>query len=1220
MRSSGPWFLISIAAAPSMIIKQLDMTGFKSFANRTVIGFVPGICAIVGPNGCGKSNVLDALRWVMGEQSARQLRGKAMEDVIFAGTGNQSPVSMAEVSLLMSASSDASHLVVDGPEMESPDVQITRRLYRSGESEYLINRRPCRLKDIHQLLMGHGTIGKSYAVIQQGNIGAITEATPEERRQYLDEASGAMRYKSKRQDVAKKIEETRENLQRLDDILTEIKRQMAVLQRQAKRAKAYLELQGSVQRMEILYALYIVAREDALLEELVERKRRLQDHVRTHRQVLEEKTAAVGVLRAGLEEAAARSRDVSGRLQQLERRIDRTVQETDYLRVEAERLQKERNECLEGIRGIEERAGRQEEEGTALVKREEELRREIEDAEVRLQESRKAEAECRGRMETLKVQIETIRKAVLSLSADEAKTLQASRTAVENRRQAERNLKRIAEELLAARRSEETIAGQKREVESEIEELDGDMAALEGRIDRQRSMLTEKTAVFRQWTERVRSLQDKRRGIDIRLSTLRKLASAYEGFSAAAKAVLRDWPKRVNSVEGGSSGSPVAIADVLHVDSGYELAVEVVLNDALQWVMLDSVDRVRSAIDFLAEHPAGRCGFVLSAWGVTMPAVASSCPIGEPLIDRVRFSCELPALKALLESVRVVETREEALNACGLLSAGQRVVSRDGVLIGADGVILTGYGMDPTGLLGRKSEIEQAEAERNGCLQKIAEAEQAMKQAETEVKSGEKTLSRLLEELQEDREDRQEADKRRIQLEERWKHLRRNLDILLIEQERLSGEETDSEDESLRLQATLGDIRQTLRLEQERLQAAEAEREKWSASLEAFQQERQAVEVRLTSAQANVENVRDSIRRLEQARQEGHRQAEQMRERLHTIEKQQAECAAKLERNRKAIEQGNRERKALREEVAAWKTEIAALDEKRVHLEETIRELLENRDTTERQLQEIEIEWTQHRGIREHALADIHRITHRPISELMHEMQESLQEPAFDGEALLEEIQKKREQLQRFPEINTAAIRELAEIRQRHDFLEAQKADLLKAMDDLQTAIRKIDRATRESFLETFHAVNAKIAEVFSQLFEGGTAGLVMTDPDNPLESGVEFMIQPPGKRLTRISLLSGGEKALCAIAFIFSIFLIRPASFCLLDEIDAPLDEANVLRFNRLLDIVGEKAQIIIATHNRRTMAFADMLIGVTMETKGISRIVPVKWEDVNHLVKEAN
>lgn len=1204
-----------------MIIKQLDMTGFKSFANRTVIGFVPGICAIVGPNGCGKSNVLDALRWVMGEQSARQLRGKAMEDVIFAGTGNQSPLSMAEVSLLLSASSDAYHPVVDGPGIESSDVQITRRLYRSGESEYLINRQPCRLKDIHQLLMGHGTIGKSYTVIQQGNIGAITEATPEERRQYLDEASGAMRYKSKRQEVARKIEETRENLQRLDDILTEIKRQMAVLQRQAKRAKAYLELQATVQRMEILYALYIVIREDALLEGLVERKRQLQDHVRTHRQVLEEKTAAVGVLRARLEEAAARSRDIAGALQQLERRIDRAVQEMDYLKVEAERLRKERNECLDGIRRIEERAACEEEQGAELSRRHEALQHEIEGAEIRLLESRKAEAECRERLETLQAQIETIRKTVLTLSADEAKTLQASRTAVENRKQAERNLKRIAEEILAARRSEEMIAGQKRKVASEIDKLDAHIADMEERIDRQRGILAEKTAVFRQWTERVRFLQDKRRGIDIRLGTLRKLASAYEGFSAAAKAVLRDWPKRAKSAEGGIPGSPVPIADVLHVDSGYELAVEVVLNDALQWVMLDSVDRVRSAIDFLSEHPAGRCGFVLSGPGSKMArASISSCPIGEPLIDRVRFSCEIPVLKALLESVRVVETRDEALNACGLLSEGQRIVSRDGVLIGADGVILTGYGLDPTGLLSRKSEIEQAEAERNDCLREIAEAEQKMKQAEAEVKLGEKTLGRLIEELQEDREDRQEADKRRIQLEERWKHLRRNLDIFLIEQERLSGEETDSEDESLRLQTTLGDIRQALRLEQEGLEAAALERETWSRSLDALQQERQTVQVRLTSAEANVEHVRDSIRRLEQARQEGQRQTEQMQERLQTIEKQQAECAAKLERNRNSIEQGNREREALRAESAAWKTQIAALDENRVHLEETIRELLENRDTNERQLQEIEIKWTEHRGIREHALADIHRITHRPISELRFEMQESLQEPTFDEQALLEEIQRKREQLHRFPEINTAAIRELAEIRQRHDFLEAQKVDLLKAMDDLQTAIRKIDRATRESFLETFHAVNAKIAEVFPQLFEGGTSGLVMTDPENPLESGVEFMIQPPGKRLTRISLLSGGEKALCAIAFIFSIFLIRPASFCLLDEIDAPLDEANVLRFNRLLDIVGEKAQIIIATHNRRTMAFADMLIGVTMEAKGVSRIVPVKWEDVNHLVKEAN
>ncbi len=1204
-----------------MIIKQLDMTGFKSFANRTVIGFVPGICAIVGPNGCGKSNVLDALRWVMGEQSARQLRGKAMEDVIFAGTGNQSPLSMAEVSLLLSASGEGVHPGTEAAEVNASDVQITRRLYRTGESEYLLNRQPCRLKDIHQLLMGHGATGKSYAVIQQGNIGAITEATPEERRQYLDEASGAMRYKSKRQEVARKIEETRENLLRLDDILAEIKRQMAVLQRQAKRAKAYLDLQNAVQRMEILFGLHIVSREEAHLEALAERKRHLLDHEQTHRQVLEEKTAAVGALRAKLEAAAIRSRDLVGRLQLIERRIDRMIQEMDYLKLEAERLEKERNQCLEELQRIQEKAGRHEEEREALTKREEELTREVEGAEIRLRESRKAEAECRGRMETLKGRIETFRKAVLTLSADEAKTLQASRTAVENRRQAERNLKRIAEELLAARRNEETLAGQKREVESEIEELDGRIADMEERIDGQRRMLTETTAVFRQTTERVRALQDKRRGIDIRLNTLRKLASAYEGFSTAARAVLRDWPKRMNLADKGSSVSPVAIADVLHVDSGYELALEVVLNDALQWVMLDSVDRVRGAIDFLAEHPAGRCGFVLPEVGSSVVAASMSpCSIGEPLMDRVRFSRDIPALKTLLETVWVVETREEALAACGLLSAGQRVVSRDGVLVGADGVILTGYGMDPTGLLSRKNDIELAESERNDCLRELAEAEQAMKQAETEVKAGEKALSRLLEELQENREDRQEADKRRIQLEERWKHIRRNLDILIIEQERLSGEETDSEAESLRLQSTLDDIRRALRLEQERLEAAEAEQDGWRRSLDSLQQERQTVQVALTSAQAALENVRDSIRRLDHARKEGQRQAEQMRNRLQTIEKQRSECLGKLERNRKSIEQGNRERDVLRTEAATWEAETAALDEKRAHLEETIRELQENRDTTARQLQDIEIEWTEHRGVREHALADIGRITSRSISELRHDMQEALQDPAFDGEALSEEIRRKREQLLRFPEINTAAIRELAEVRERHDFLETQKADLLKAMDDLQTAIRKIDRATRETFLETFHAVNAKIAEVFPQLFEGGTAGLVMTDPDNPLESGVEFMIQPPGKRLTRISLLSGGEKALCAIAFIFSIFLIRPASFCLLDEIDAPLDEANVLRFNRLLDIVGEKAQIIIATHNRRTMAFADMLIGVTMETKGISRIVPVKWEEVNHFVKEAN
>jgi chromosome segregation protein len=839
---------------------------------------------------------------------------------------------------------------------------------------------------------------------------------------------------------------------------------------------------------------------------------------------------------------------------------------------------------------------------------------------TRMETAKQAEIVSRKQMDTLNIQLEAIRKKILNLSASQARTLQASQSAVDNRRQAERKLKRLEEEILVAAREQKAQERALREIVAEIEEISGSVCELEQTLTQKRNQLDVQLASFREMTEHVRMLSDQRHGIELRLSSLRKLTDTYEGFQDGVKALMKHWSRPEGAADHRIPRIFEVVANILEPEPGYEAALEAGLNEILQGIVIDSADTARGAIEYLRANKAGRCGFL-----VPVPDASRNFPTVHPLaagaslIDHVRITADVPMLSERLSRIIVVETLDEALSHRNALMSGQTIVTRDGMRVDMEGgLIVGGSQSDAGGILFRKTEIKRLEAELSACLMQLEDGRQASKAREMQVKELEVTISRIIQDIRNEKDDLLDAEKRRIQIEESGKHLRRNIDILHIERERLSGEETDSESEISRLQDVLAQIERELQTEQDRLDGCQKSIGECAGKRDVLQNERQALQVDWTASGAQLENTIDTLRRLAQFRTESDQRIGQLNERIADIRKQHASCAAKIAANTANIEAWTSDFGRLGETLKSAEADLQSLELQRSAMEETIRAVQENRDSATQQVQALEIELARHREKRDRAKNDMTTLSAAPLSELRRQLSEVLDDPAFDPQAASDALQRKKAQLQQFGDINTAAIRELEEIRERHTFLQTQKDDLIKAMNDIQSVIRKIDRLTQETFLQTFEAVNGKLQEVFPQLFDGGSAGLVMTEPNNPLETGVEFMIQPPGKRLTRISLLSGGEKALCAIAFIFSIFLIRPASFCLLDEIDAPLDEANVQRFNRLLGIVGEKAQILMATHNRRTMAFADMLIGVTTENKGISRIVPVKWEEINHFVKE--
>jgi len=1265
-----------------MRLERLEISGFKSFPDRADLHFDRGVTAIVGPNGCGKSNVVDAITWVLGEQSAKSLRGERMEDVIFGGSDARKATAAAEVKLRLGGVTTRPKDGVNGDggvdlealaEQEPPpppmsrEVELSRRLYRSGESEYLIDGHSCRLKDIQDLLMDVGLGVKGYAVIEQGKIGQILSAKPTDRRQLIEEAAGVTKYKARRRAAELKLEAAQQNLTRIDDIIFELEKQRGTLKRQAAKARRYRLLREELRRWE---KLSFAQKYDVLAEAIKSARERLaqareREAIAAAR--VGEIEADVERLRIELTEADTRANTLRAEAHARELANEKRQQQITFDTQQADSLATRISEIAGELASLEARRAPGLEE---LESRRDFARRADEERDRAAQAQRAEEdahADVQREIRDLEHHVETARSALFA-------NLNATTTLQHAIERAEEARTRIAEGLsrLDVEASDLKIEIDRRTLEREraAEELRTVQAALEEtqalRVAADLELGT--AGVEREWRVKdARNLEREVASIAARLKSLEELDAARAGYGDAARLILASHD--ANIAHRGS------VADYLEVDREFERTVETSFGDLLQYVIVDRAEDAERGLAFVRDHKAGKCGFLVAQAAESLADAPSSVPgDSRALIAHLRVTGPYAALiRRALGDVLIAETFAEAVE----LSARTPVpvATRAGDVFRHGLLILGGGRDDARGILVTKREIKELReklAEDQITLQRLTEeistleasiatAQQTIAALEGERHRNEKGLlqnelqvARAAEELQrlERRQElaaneRRRFDEERQQADRRQEEARTSIARLAEEHEIHQGRMNEA-------QAQLADGRERLTQAAQRAAEAKAASATLIERASGVAQEVRRLEEAARELDSRIETRTDERTRMEQHRTDlldGTRTSQEqldrdfqsfteLRQEVLSFEDRVSELQTTFQTHESQARDARHALDAVRTEANQYEVARATAESDLSHLASTCQETLqltldevaaevaaqrEQGQIPESILATAEsdddsAEASDSEELPDTDVAAVQAASSDALAAAMVAEGEDAAEPAARAASPVvaakprralsteEAIALLKKKIDRLGPVNMMAIEQFDELETRHSFLTTQRKDLLDSIAATGEAIKRIDTTTKERFREAFATINGYFGEMFNTLFGGGRAGLVLLNEEDALESGIDIIAQPPGKRLQNVQLLSGGEKALTAMALMFGIFRYRPSPFCLLDEIDAPLDDANIGRFVEMLRGMLDHTQFILITHHRKTMEIADRLYGVTMEEPGVSKLISLK------------
>ena len=1182
-----------------LTLDKMQIQGFKSFYGRTELDFCRGITAVVGPNGCGKSNIGDAISWVLGDQSPRSLRADRMEDVIFNGSEARRPMGMAEVTLRFLGSNG-------GPE-PAEELVVSRRLYRNGESEYSMNGSRCRLHDIQEALVRSQVGSHVYSVIEQGKVDLILSARPKERRTLFEEAAGILGYKSKRRIAEGKLESTQANLLRIQDILVEVERQTGSLRRQVAKARRYRRLQDRIlQRRSALLRARLVDLERA--KEASDEDRRLESDRESGLSTgLARYEAKVESLRRSFEEAEGEARTGRRRLNDLDREIDRDrlLRQNGLEQAAEARRARERwsREAEEVDRRLKERNARQAERSVLLTHGQENLG----GLETALEE---VEAEHRARLEAARRQEDAseARRADLLAALDHLAECRSRGRGVEE------DLRRLAEKRRSLDREIEASRKDLEERRVEREETGILVSSRESESDRAReerlsieTSLAAEDAALQSLAVEKEILTGKLARSEERLRALEEEERSSQEAGWGVQAILSRAAEGKIQIRG-------RLADALEVDPEWVVAAETALRDLLGAVVVDEAEQALAGVRYLKEGARGRCGFLsLDDSGTPQrraPAsLLSDARCAGLLSARTRTGVEVRgALRACLESTLLVSDLSDAVE-LSRLHPGWTYVTADGDLLDSRGWIHGGArGPGEAGFLSRRRERDEQEG-----LRLTARNDRDRLEAEGERRLESRArLTELLAALEERARDLEravvEARFRLARLEEESGRTSRALGLAEEELGMLDEEERGLVEERDRLA-------QALSAAEDGRRGLEAEIAVTAGRLAAVREEVAAGAEAIGTLRAQVTAEREKVASAEQERTAWEESAREERERLALAESEAraaegrvAEWEGRIAALSEGLERGQSERGLLSASLEAVETKVSSVRSELLEAEKEGKTARGELDALRGKISESEI-------VAAKLGVEFQHLEASCLQELSMGLDALRALPAPEGEspreALETEMADLKGRLERLGAVNLAALEQYAEMEERLAFLSRQKRDLEEAIESLRDTIRRINRTSRDRFLEAFEWIQQEFNRSFQILFEGGAAELRLMEGEDVLECGIEITASPPGKRLQSISLLSGGEKAMAAVALLFAIFRYRPSPFCLLDEVDAPLDEANVLRFTRMLKGMAPETQFILITHNRRSMEAADLLYGITMEEPGISKVVSMRLEN---------
>ena len=1177
-----------------MYLKSIEVQGFKSFANKITFEFHNGITGIVGPNGSGKSNVGDAVRWVLGEQSAKQLRGGNMQDVIFSGTETRKPLGFAYVAITLDNSDHK--LPIDYQE-----VTIARRLYRSGESEYLLNGTSCRLKDVNELFYDTGIGKEGYSIIGQGQIDKILSGKPEERRELFDEAAGIVKFKRRKNTAIKKLEEEQQNLTRVNDILSELTRQLAPLEKQAETAKVYLKKKEALKQLDIQMFLVEMAR-------IREQLKAVEEKYEIAQSDLEETCKSFDVTKTEYE-------NLEKELEILETEIQKSREQSTQKTLEKQNLENQIHLLQEQIHSAKQNETQYQERAVALdadidkrKKEEQGYLEEQSQLEEKAAEFSRVQSQAQEAFKEIAIEIHNLEEAIesgkneiieiLNQRASIKGKLQRYDTMMEQisiRKVAlnQRNLT-LRSEVAQLDASEEQYKTQKQEIEETIEKLirqgnrcEDQIKKYQAEISRATQQLeNEKTAYHREAS---------------RLESLKNITERYDGYGNSIRRVM-EQKKNVSGIKG-------VVADLLKVEKNYETAIETALGGSIQNIVTDNENTAKGMIEFLKKNKYGRATFLPLTSMKNKKTFNNPAALKEPGVigvasDLVQVEAEYEGLaNYLLGRTLVVDHIDHGIAIAKKYQYTIRMVTIEGESLNPGGSLTGGAFKNNSNLLGRRREIDELHENVEKLKLNIEKLQAALEEYRNKRNHFRDEAGRIQESLQEQYIQENTVQMNLNSMSDKRAEIKQGYENLKRENAELEKQTKEIEENSQSIQLEMeasasqeSALEKSINEKQEELESRKKQETDISKELEKSQLEGAGITSRKGFIQENLRRIKEELESLTNQKEaffagmeEGKEEALKKETEIVKI-RQEIELAAKEEEeDREKLQEALLKKEKMTQEHKAFfskRDELSArmnlLDKESYRLLGQKEKLEENQET------QVNYMWEEYEITYSQALID---------------MPDELQERAEIKSA----ISNMRSEIRQLGNVNVNAIEEYKELSERHTFMKTQHDDLVQAEETLQGIINELDTGMRRQFEEKFGQIRIEFDKAFKELFGGGKGTLELDEEEDILEAGIRIISQPPGKKLQNMMQLSGGEKALTAIALLFAIQNLKPSPFCLLDEIEAALDDSNVTRYAKYLHKLTKNTQFIIITHRRGTMAAADRLYGITMQEKGVSTLVSV-------------
>jgi chromosome segregation protein len=1184
-----------------LYLKRLDIQGFKSFADKICLEFNSGITSVVGPNGSGKSNIADAIRWVLGEQSIKTLRGSKMEDVIFSGTEHRKPLGFAEVSLTID-NSDAKLPIEFG------EVTVTRRIFRSGESEYLLNKTQCRLKDITELFLDTGLGRDGYSVIGQGRVDEILSSRSEDRRHIFEEASGIMKYKVRKQEAEKKLELTRQNLDRINDIINELEAQLEPLREQSETARKYLDLRESLKELEVNVYLENLDKFREKLKEFDEQYKTVKENIDAENRKLEDitsanrqKTELMKQLDERLEASRQEFYSLEGNLERCGSEIKLNNEKISHLEQNIARLEAEIAETGGRMAGLDREESAKQERLKYLERQLRDYTEKLSGYEKQMEELLKTLNESERHIEELK----TVIMDKLDLLSDKKMQVGNVRTHIET---IQKRQKAIAHEVY------QLVAENDRE-RMKAEDLSESIGHASEQIRKQKEKLRELNAERDESDKMLAGLRSKESRLkgDIQFKTSRckmlgEMEQNLEGYNRSVKQVLqacRESPEFGRGIHG-------ALAQLIKVERKYENAVEMTLGGALQNIVTSTEEDAKKAIEFLKSNRLGRATF-LPISSVTGKGFENGmlndisrqqgfCGIASELVS---FDHKYSGIiDSLLGRVVVVESLDSAITMARRFKYAFRIVTLEGDILSTGGS-MSGGSLDNRGpgILSRSREITELEAELSGLRNEEKELETDIRQLVASISEIDAEITGVEGDIKNNELVKIRDESHLSQVEESIRKLAARSDMLKQEKKQLERQQAETESELEKYVKELSEIELDV-AETKKVVAEHQEKHKEDQTV------RDALHTDIMDFKISVNSIQESIAGVKETAGRIVSEKEALAKGISRKSAEAAKNREEIESLRQSNEGLNAVIKRYEEEKSGRTFEMDRISEERKVMEEDLYDIVNRINDINRSIHLLQEEFGRVEVKRARLESDMESVQNRMWDEYELTYSSALQlKKDIGGIAQAQKkINEYRNLIKELGPVNVSAIDEYVKTKERYEFMTVQRNDMEQAREKLHRVIYEMTSIMKRQFMEQFSLINENFGMVFKELFNGGRARLLLTDDENVLESGIEIEVQPPGKRLQNMMLLSGGERAFTAIALLFSILRLKPSPFCVLDEIEAALDDANVYRFSEYLRKYSSQTQFIMVTHRKGTMEGSDMLYGVTMQEHGISRIVSMK------------